>query len=103
MKSSILKAGAVALFSVTSLSACSTAQVVDNTGEAITFIGTTAVRGVVGAGRLAVRGTRAGIGRLQEAQDGRPAGTLVCLNNAGDVYATATEENGETVCPPVPA
>ena len=60
------------------------------------------MRGVVGAGRLAVRGTRAGIVRLQEAQDVRPAGTQVCLDGAGGVYATATEENGETVCPPVP-
>lgn len=40
------------------VSACSTEQVVDNTVGATSFIAKTAVKGTVGAGRLAVKGVK---------------------------------------------
>lgn len=39
-----------------SLSACSSSQVVDNTVGATAFVAKTAVKGTIGAGKLAVKG-----------------------------------------------
>ena len=52
---------AFAAISMISLSACSTEKVVDNTVDAGLFASRTAVKGVVGAGKLVVRGTGAAI------------------------------------------
>lgn len=41
-----------------SLSACSTEQVVDNTVGATGFVAKTAVKGTIGAGKLAVKGVK---------------------------------------------
>lgn len=43
---------------VVALSACSTEQVVDNTVGATGFVAKTAVKGTIGAGKLAVKGVR---------------------------------------------
>ncbi|SFE18390.1 hypothetical protein SAMN04488523_105247 [Sulfitobacter brevis] len=40
------------------LSACSTDQVVDTTGSTVGFVTKTAVKGTIGAGKLAVRGVK---------------------------------------------
>ena len=49
----------VALFAaLVGVSACSTGQVVDNTVEATGFVAKTAVKGTIGAGRLAVKGVK---------------------------------------------
>jgi len=40
------------------LSACSTEQVANNTGSTVGFVAKTAVKGTVGAGKLAVRGVK---------------------------------------------
>ncbi|MEQ6250609.1 hypothetical protein ABMC89_17090 [Sulfitobacter sp. HNIBRBA3233] len=55
-----LLAGAVAL-----VSACSTEQVVDTGFDTGAFVGRTAVKGAVGAGKLAYRGTAAAVRRAQ--------------------------------------
>ena len=47
---------AAMISALTVVSACSTEQVVDNTVGATSFIAKTAVKGTVGAGRLAVIG-----------------------------------------------
>lgn len=41
------------------VSACSTEQVANNTGSTVGFVAKTAVKGTVGAGKLAVRGVKA--------------------------------------------
>ena len=41
-----------------SLSACSTERVVDNTVDATGFVAKTAVKGVVGVGKLGVKGVK---------------------------------------------
>jgi hypothetical protein len=43
---------------VLAVSACSTEQVVDNTVGATGFVAKTAVKGTIGAGKLAVRGVQ---------------------------------------------
>ena len=50
-----------ALIATTALSACTAERVVDNTVDSTLFVGRTAVKGVVGAGKLVVRGTGAAI------------------------------------------
>ncbi|MEM7645065.1 MAG: hypothetical protein AAF366_21515 [Pseudomonadota bacterium] len=68
------------------------------TGAAAT-VGTTAVRGAVGAGRLVVGGTARGVRALTSSENGFEAGTLVCLDEDGEPYAAAIEQNGQTICP----
>lgn len=51
-------AAVAALGAMMTVSACSTNQVADNTGAATGFVAKTAVKGVVGAGKLAVRGVK---------------------------------------------
>lgn len=46
------------LAAAVSLGACSTEQVVDNTVGATGFVAKTAVKGTIGAGKLAVKGVR---------------------------------------------
>lgn len=53
------KITAVAIFgALLGVSACTTNQVADNTGSAVGFVAKTAVKGTVGAGKLAVKGVR---------------------------------------------
>ncbi len=47
---------------IVALSACSTERVVDNTVDATGFVTKTAVKGTIGAGRLAVKGAKAVVG-----------------------------------------
>jgi hypothetical protein len=47
-----------ALGATVAVSACSTQQVADNTGATAGFVTKTAVKGVVGAGKLAVKGVQ---------------------------------------------
>lgn len=56
----------LAVVAATALSACSTERVVDNTVDGTLFVGRTAVKGVVGAGKLAVRGTGAAINAITD-------------------------------------
>lgn len=51
----------LALIATTALSACSAEKAVDRTVDGTFFVGRTAVKGVVGVGKLAVRGTGAAI------------------------------------------
>lgn len=89
-----------ALAAAAVLSACSTEKIADNTTDVVVFVGKSAVKTAVGAGKLVVRGAAAGARRLQEPKAGYPAGTVVCLNDAGEIYAAAVIENNEGVCPP---
>ena len=52
----VLTAAMISAFAV--VSACSTEQVVDNTVGATSSVAKTAVKGTVGAGRLAVKGVK---------------------------------------------
>lgn len=64
------------------------------------FAGTTAAKGVYGAGRLVVRGTAAGVRRLRAPSGDFPAGATVCIGADGEVYALAREDRrGRLVCP----
>ncbi|MFG5381581.1 hypothetical protein [Yoonia sp. R2-816] len=54
----------LAAIAMIALSACSTEKVVDNTVDGTLFVGRAAVKGVVGAGKLAVRGTGAAINSM---------------------------------------
>ncbi len=82
------------------IAGCSREQVFDNTTDAVVFVGSTAVKGVYGASRLVVRGAAAGVRRLQRPVEDYPAGTIVCYNNSGDIYAAAIEDSeGRFVCP----
>lgn len=97
----VLKAQlAAAALSVMALSACTTEQVVQNSGDAVVFVGSTAVRAAVGAGRLAARGAAAGVRQIREATADYPAGTLVCVDDAGVVYAEAVIRDNMATCPP---
>ena len=49
------------LVTVVALAACSTEKVVDNSVDGTLFVGRAAVKGVVGVGKLAVRGTGAAV------------------------------------------
>lgn len=49
---------AAILGSMVVVSACSTEQVIDNTVDATGFVAKTAVKGTVGAGKLAVKGVK---------------------------------------------
>lgn len=49
---------ALTLGAMMTLTACSTASVVDNTVDATGFVAKTAVKGTIGAGKLAVNGVR---------------------------------------------
>lgn len=49
------------LISIALLSACSTEKVVDRSVDSALFVGRTAVKGTVGAGKLVVRGAGAAI------------------------------------------
>ncbi|MGY3437370.1 MULTISPECIES: hypothetical protein [unclassified Marinovum] len=60
LTASLLIAGALAL------SACSTEQVVGNTVDGVGGATKLAAKGVVGAGRLAVRGGRAAFGETED-------------------------------------
>lgn len=94
------KAGAISLCCVVALSGCSSEKVFDNTTDAVVFVGSTAVKGVYGASRLVVRGAAAGVRRLQRPVEEYPAGTIVCYNSSGDIYAAAIEDSeGRFVCP----
>ena len=63
MKTTVIRKAILsfAAISMIALSACTTEKVVDNTVDGTLFVGRTAVKGVVGAGKLAVRGTGAAI------------------------------------------
>ncbi|MEX5726728.1 hypothetical protein Ga0609869_000081 [Rhodovulum iodosum] len=82
------------------LSGCSTRKIADNTTDAVVFVGKTAVNTAAGAGQLVMRGAAAGARRLQEPAQGYPAGTVVCLNDAGEISAAAVTDGDEGVCPP---
>lgn len=49
---------AVMLGAMVTVSACSTERVVDNTADATGFVAKTAVKGVVGVGKLGVKGVK---------------------------------------------
>lgn len=61
MKSTMIRKSFALVAVAVLLSACSAEKVVDNTVDGTLFVGRTAVKGVVGAGKLAVRGTGAAI------------------------------------------
>ena len=88
----------VAVGAVVGLGGCTTRQVVENTGDLV--VGTTkiAVRGAVGAGRLAGRGTVAGVRRLNEARPGYDAGEAVCVNAAGEIVGRMRDLDGQPTC-----
>jgi len=94
---------AAALISFSALTACSTENIADNTSDAVIFVGKTAVKGVVGAGKLAVRGGKAAITKAQESDAKRgdfPPGTAVCTNASGGYYEALENEAGERFCLP---
>ena len=62
-----VKIGLIAV-TVTLLSACSTEQVVDNTFETGAFVGRTAVKGAVGASKIAYKGTSAAVTKARATQ-----------------------------------
>jgi hypothetical protein len=93
-----------ALLGTLVLGACSTEKIADNTSDAVVFVGKTAVKGAVGAGKLAVRGGRAAIAKARESRAEKtdfPPGTPVCLNEAGGYYRALENEAGQLVCLPV--
>lgn len=80
--------------------ACSTEKIADNTTDAVVFVGKTAVRGAAGAGKLAYRGAAAGVRTLRQPTEEYPAGTIVCLDDDGEIYSAAQQTvDGRTVCP----
>lgn len=81
---------------------CSSSKIADNTTDAVVFTGKTLVKGAVGTGKLVYKGTAAGIAELREPTDEYPAGTIVCLNADGQIYAATIEVDGKTLCPPLP-
>lgn len=104
MTTSAIRACALAAALAVGATACTTRQVVENTGDAVAGTTKLAARGVVGAGRLAARGTVAGVRRLARNNGGFEAGTLVCVDGEGTVYAAATTtREGRTACPAVDA
>lgn len=78
---------------------CSTEKIAGNTTDAVVFIGKTALKGVVGAGKLAAKGAAAVVRKLREPTDGYKAGTIVCLDQNDDIYAAVEEQDGDFVCP----
>ena len=81
-------------------SACSREYVAESTTDAVIWTGKTAVRGAYGAGKLAYRGAAAGVSRLSEPKAGYPAGTVVCLDDDGEIYSAAEIRQNEAICPP---
>jgi len=65
MKTTLIRATASLLVavSVLSLSACSTKQVANTTGDTLSLAGRGAVHAVAGAGKLVVNGTKAAVSR----------------------------------------
>ena len=61
MKTTRKIAAIAALIGVTVLAGCTTEKVVDNTVDASLFATRTVVKGTVGAGKLAVKGTSAAV------------------------------------------
>ena len=84
---------------ITLIAGCSASGIMGNTTDAAVFVTTTAVRGVIGAGQLAVRGAVYGARQLQEDTGQFPAGTIVCLDAQGEPDAAAVITGNETVCP----
>ena len=83
--------------------ACSRQNIVDNTFDAGVFVGKTAVKGAVGAGKLAVRGTKAAIQAARESNAAKsdfPSGTAVCENASGGYYAALINDDGDLYCLP---
>lgn len=92
-----------AVLSAFLLTACSSENIADNTSDAVIFVGKTAVKGAIGAGKLAVRGGKAAVAkaRASTAQKGDfPAGTAVCTNASGGYYKALETESGQFVCLP---
>lgn len=97
-----LSLSAAAIATLT-LGACSAENIADNTSDAAIFVGKTAVKGVVGAGKLAIRGGKAAVAKAQGSTAERgdfPAGTAVCTNSTGGYYEALKNEAGESVCLP---
>jgi hypothetical protein len=92
------KISAALVVSAVALSACTTRQVVENTGDAA--LGTTKliVRGAIGAGKLAVRGTVAGVRKLSAPEAGFKAGQEVCVTRSGEVVGRVDIIDGQRVC-----
>ena len=95
MRPTFLAALAVATW----LGGCAAVTVASRTAGAAITLTTTAVRGVVGAGTLVVRGATWGARQLVRDEDGFPAGTVVCLDRNGDPYAAAVVTGDQAVCP----
>ncbi|MEM7488317.1 MAG: hypothetical protein AAF390_04240 [Pseudomonadota bacterium] len=89
----------ILLLAALALPGCTAVTVADTAVDAVVFTGTTAVRGAVGAGRLVTRGAAAGVRALSEPEDGYPAGTVVCLDDTGAIYAAAVEGPDGPTCP----
>ena len=97
----MIRRSALLLIVALPVTGCGTAAVVGTAGGAVVGAGSTVVRGAVGAGRLTAQGVSAGVRQLSEPSGGFPAGTVVCLDDAGTAYAAATiDPDGRTVCPP---
>jgi len=85
------------------LGACSAENIADNTGDAVIFVGKTAVKGVVGVGKFAYRGGKAAVTKARSSTAERgdfPAGTAVCTNASGGYYAALENAEGQFVCLP---
>ena len=103
MKTNIKMTISAAVLGAFALSACSAENVADNTSDAVIFVGKTAVKGAVGAGKYAYRGGKAAVTKARGSQADRgdfPAGTAVCSNASGGYYAALENAEGKFVCLP---
>ncbi|WP_372836431.1 hypothetical protein, partial [Puniceibacterium confluentis] len=83
------------------LSACSTENIADNTVDATVFATKTVVKGAVGAGKLAYKGTAAAVNAARDStatKDSFPAGTPVCTNANGGYYEALQNNDGVYYC-----
>ncbi|MEM1373937.1 MAG: hypothetical protein AAGF78_06105 [Pseudomonadota bacterium] len=100
---SILSRTGVALVIGLTVAGCSSEAVLDNTVETAAFVGRTAVKGTVAAGKLVYRGGEAAVEAARASTAARSsfeAGTLVCRNADGGYYEALITEAGEAACLP---
>lgn len=91
---------AIALFSsAMALQACSGEQIADNTVDATVFVGKTAVKSAVGAGKLAVKGGQAANKSIKARNSKFPAGSAICIDADGRQYLAPKTDAGISYCP----
>lgn len=101
MKTIVLRSGLI--MALVFSAACSREAILDNTAETAVFVGRTAVKGTVAAGKLAYRGGAAAVERARASRAERSdfeAGTLVCRNAQGGYYEALLLEDGRAACLP---